>query len=92
MARWRILTRPIDIPVKDIPNLTFACFVLHNFCENKKDEIDPCVVEQIIQEGRCHIKADKLNSYTTRMGSKVWNVICNYFKEYLDQVIFRKRK
>ena len=82
-ARWRILTRPIDIPVKDIPNLAFACFVLHNFCENEKVEVDSCVVEQIIQEERCNIKADKLNSYTTPMGSKVRNVICNYFKEYL---------
>ena len=82
-ARWRILTRPIDIPVKDIPNLAFACFVLHNFCKNEKVEVDSCVVEQIIQEERCNIKADKLNSYTTPMGSKVRNVICNYFKEYL---------
>ena len=38
---WRILQRPVDIPVNKLPNVINACFVLHNFCEAQKSEIDP---------------------------------------------------
>lgn len=34
-ARWRILLRPMDIPVRNLPNVIFACFVLHNFVRYK---------------------------------------------------------
>ena len=27
-ARWRILVRPMDIPVNYLPSIVFACFVL----------------------------------------------------------------
>ena len=39
--------------------------------------------EQVIREERGLVTADKLNSYTTPMGSRVRDVLCNYFKEYL---------
>lgn len=82
-ARWRILMRPMDIPVKDLPNVIFACFVLHNFCERGNVDFDKRLVQQVIQEERGNIKIDKLNSYTTPLGAKVRNLITTYFKEYL---------
>ena len=30
-ARWRMLLRIMDIPVEKLPNIIYACFVLHNF-------------------------------------------------------------
>ena len=82
-ARWRILMRPMDIPVSYLPNVIFACFVLHNFCEREKEDVDIRVVEQVIQEERGATKVDKLNSYTTPIGSRVRNAITVYFNEYL---------
>ena len=56
--------RPMDIPVSHLPNVIFACFVLHNFCKRENVDVDKQVVEQVIQEESCGIiKVDKLNSY-----------------------------
>ena len=83
-ARWRILMRPTDMPVSHLPNVIFACFVLYNFCERENVDVCKQVVEQVIQEERSGIiKVDKLNSYTTPIGTKVRNLITAYFKEYL---------
>ena len=82
-ARWRILLRPMDIPVQKLPNVIFACFVLHNFCERQKTDVDTALVEEIILKQRSKTIIDKVNSYTTPMGRKVRNTITSYFKEYL---------
>ena len=51
-ARWRILQRLMDIPVDKLPNVMYACFVLHNFCDARKSEIDPVELEVVMQEER----------------------------------------
>lgn len=81
-ARWRILLRPMDIPVGHLPNVIFACFVLHNFCEREKVDVDQHVVERVIQEERSKIKPDRY-SYNTPMRTKVRKAITTYFNEYL---------
>ena len=82
-ARWRILPRPMDIPVESVPNIIYACFVLHNFCEREKVDVDAALVEKIIREENSHCSIDKINSYTTGMGRRVRNTITSYFSEYL---------
>jgi len=72
--------RPMDISVSHLPNVIFACFVLHNFCEREKVDIDLHVVEQVIKEERSKAKTDR---YTTPMGTKVRKAITTYFNEYL---------
>ena len=32
-GQWKILLRPMDLKLEDIPDTSLACFVLHNFCE-----------------------------------------------------------
>ena len=39
-ARQRILLRPMDITVEKLTNIIYPCFVLHNFCEEVKDEVN----------------------------------------------------
>ena len=51
-ARCRILQRPMDTPVDKLPNIIYVCFVLHNFCEAQKSEIDPVELKVVIQEER----------------------------------------
>ena len=36
-ARWRILTRPMDLKLDDLPTVIDACFVLHNYCEMRSN-------------------------------------------------------
>lgn len=84
-ARWRILLRPVDIPIDKVPNVVFACFVLHNFCERQNIDVDGQLVEEIISKERVQTdqRIDKIHSYTTALGKKVRNTITDYFKEYL---------
>ena len=37
-APWRILLRPMDLRFEEIPDIVLACFVLHNFCEERNIE------------------------------------------------------
>ena len=32
-ARWKILTKKMDLKFEKIPTIIYACFILHNFCE-----------------------------------------------------------
>ena len=34
-ARWRILTKAIDLNLDTIPLIIYTCFVLHNYCQTK---------------------------------------------------------
>ena len=83
-ARWRTLLRPMDIPVEKLPNIISACFLVHNFCEEVKGEVDANIVKKIVQEERsAKLRVDKLNSCTSLVGRKVREAITSYFKEYL---------
>ena len=75
----------MDIPVEKLTNIIYACFVLHNFCEEVKDEVNANFVEKIVQEERRpKLSVDKLNSYTSLAGRKVRRAMTSYFKEYLQ--------
>ena len=39
-ARWRILTKKLDLKLETIPTVIYACFILHNFCERHNSYID----------------------------------------------------
>ena len=83
-ARWRILTRPIDVNVKNVPSIILSCFVLHNYCEKRNVSVDQTSSENIVIEERRFVnKIDKLISYTTTVRIKVKETITDYFKECL---------
>ena len=44
-ARWAVLTRKVDLHLKIVPTVIYACFVLHNFCEKSKTYIDEELVK-----------------------------------------------
>ena len=39
-ARFGCLRRDMDINLTDLPNVINACFVLHNFCELRKEPVN----------------------------------------------------
>ena len=83
-ARWRILLRPIDLKLDDVPDIIFACIVLHNFCESKNIELNPEDVDRIIIEERSNTPSiDRIYSYFTKDGAKIRDAINRYFNEYL---------
>ena len=54
-TRWRILNRAIDVDLDLTVNLIYSCFVLHNFCEQYKEEVNKDLVKRtILNEQRCH--------------------------------------
>ena len=75
-ARWAILAGKIDLKLENVPNLIYACFVLHIFCEQRKSYIDEELVKAQIefdkQNERNHIHVpDQIYSTDGSEGSAV---------------------
>lgn len=45
-ARWRRLSKQIEMDIKNVPNVIAACCVLHNLCETHGDSFN----EEWLQE------------------------------------------
>ncbi len=83
-ARWRILLRAMDIPVHRIPAIIHACFVLHNFCEREKCDVDSALVDKIVaKENEIVKKKDPMYTYQTSSGVQVRDAIKEYFQQYI---------
>lgn len=39
-TRWQILNKRIDLGSTFVPNIVYACFVLHNFCEKHGAQLE----------------------------------------------------
>ena len=39
-ARFGCLRRNMDIRLEELPVVIYSCFILHNFCESKKEPIN----------------------------------------------------
>ena len=48
-ARFGCLRREMDINLKELPNIINSCFVLNNFCEERKEPINGKRVEAVIR-------------------------------------------
>ena len=48
-ARFRALKRPMGINLVDLPHVSFACFVLYNFCEHRNERDDEKLIIAEIQ-------------------------------------------
>ena len=83
-ARWRILLRPMDLKLEDIPDIILACLVLHNFCEERN--IEPILADMdrviIMERGNAPTK-DIVYTYNTKDGGAIRDAITRYFAEYL---------
>ena len=44
-ARWGFLTRKIDLELDLVPPAIYACFILHNICEQQMNNLDPQLVQ-----------------------------------------------
>ena len=72
--RWQILNRRIDLKLEHVPQIIYACFVLHNFCEiNRVAMDDECVRRQIQYDGQMqpNTAPDRIFSYNSVEGVHV---------------------
>ena len=90
-ARWRILTRAMDIKLDDLPSVIYSCFVLHNYCEvrgnnNLNEDLVQQQIEMEHQNQNCehHSLVDQLYSYNSSQGTYIRQIITEYLKEYLE--------
>ena len=68
--------------MKNVPNITLSCLIIHNYCEKRHLSADQTSSENIvIEEQHFMNKIDKLNSCTTTVGNKVRETIAEYLKE-----------
>ena len=82
-ARWSILTRTMDLSLNIIPTVVYACFTLHNFCEQHKTYIDPDQVQKqfdLIQANEAEHRnlPDPIFSTNTDEGATIRNVLTSY--------------
>ena len=74
----------MDLKLKDIPDIVFACFVLHNFC--KEWNIEPILADMdrvsIMEPANVPTK-DIVYTYNTKDGGAIRDAITWYFMEYL---------
>ena len=82
-ARFGCLRRAMDINLDDLPNVIYACFVLHNFCEMNGETIGENNVQSTIAYDRDFQPATATNRYTTDSNEtevkRVRRLLTNYF-------------
>ena len=87
-ARWRFLTRVVDIRLEMVPTVAHSCFILHNYCERNgnridEDEIQAQVLRHQIEERRAPNTPDPVYSSNNGEGEYVRSILKDYVKQNL---------
>ena len=82
-ARFGCLKRAMDINLNDLPYVIYACFVLHNFCEMRKEKIGENRVLASIAFDKHFQPLSNTNNFITDSneaeGKRVRRVLTKYF-------------
>ena len=82
-ARFGALRREMDICQKDLPNVIYSCFVLHNYCELKKEKLaDDAVQNAIRYDHEFQPKAANCHSKGEVAAKRMRNVLKEYFNNH----------
>lgn len=84
-TRWQILNKRIDLGLTFVPNIVYACFVLHNFCEKHGAQLeDEAVARQLANERmQPNIAPDSLYSFNTAEGTSTRDIITLFYREQI---------
>ena len=77
-ARWQIRNRPLDMKLDNVPLIIYACFVLHNVCEQNDMRMDNNLVQRQVEHDKKvqpEIAPDRIFSYNSADGEPVRNVL-----------------
>ena len=82
-ARFRILTTVMGINLTDLPEVIYACFVLHDYCELKQETINEQLVNAAVvydQEFQPpSARSNQNNTSNQRYGKTMRDIFVNYF-------------
>lgn len=89
-GRFSVLRKAMDINLDDLPDVIYACFVLHNFCElNKEGAVESRTQDSIDYDREHQPRLQPLeHSHNEPEGKRVRRVLT----EYLDPWHFRLQK
>ena len=78
-ARFSALRRDMDINLDDLPSVIYACFVLHNFCEENKDLVSEEVVRVVVREEQTLQPSNELQPQSNECeGKRARRVVTKY--------------
>ena len=73
----------MDINLRDLPNVIYACFVLHNYCELNNESVNGETVRSTINYDREFQPQTIANRYITDCneteGKRIRKILTNYF-------------
>ena len=81
-GRFGCLQRAMDVNINDLPNVILACFVLHNYCELKKDTVGEEAVMKAITKDKLMQPKDghhHANASTDPDGRNIRQIFMEYF-------------
>ena len=83
-ARFAALKRPMDVNLQDLPHVIYACFVLHNFCEDSKETVADHSVSGAIQCDNDLQPPIQCNNYITDCNETEGKRVRRVLTKYLD--------
>ena len=82
-TRFGCLKRAMDINIDDLPQVIYACFVLHNFCELNEEGISEEAIRRVITCDNASQPATVSNRFSTdnneAEGKRVRKILAKYF-------------
>lgn len=82
-ARFGCLKRAMDINILDLPNVIYACFVLHNYCELNNESVNEETVRSALSYDQEFQPDTSANRYMTDCneteGKRIRRILTNYF-------------
>ena len=87
-ARWGILTKKMDLKLRTIPVVIYACFVLHNICENNNSYIEEELVKSQIEsikenEKTYHNIPNPVFSHDRGEGQVARSIFTSFIREFV---------
>ena len=87
-ARWRFLTRKVDLTLEMVPTVAYSCFVLHSYRVSKSnspgdEEVEAQILRHRTEEERRSNIPDPVYSCQTREGEYVRSVLAKYIQQNL---------
>ncbi|CAL9706527.1 unnamed protein product [Knipowitschia caucasica] len=83
-ARFACLRRPMDINLLDLPHVIYACFVLHNYCESRKEPVSEGLVLETVQADQQCQPPEHANNYITDCNESGGKRVRRVVSKYLD--------
>ncbi len=82
-ARFGCLRLAMDINLSDLPNVIYACFVIHNYCELNKETVNADTIRSTINYEREFQPETVNNRYLTDCneteGKRIRRILTKYF-------------